>query len=353
MTIAGIGTELGTDTGAPVFTHPVAVCDIGGTNVRIAESLEPGTSARVVTHLPTGEHSDLAAAISSCLHAFTRTPRSLIVCAAGPIDGRRVTLTNANWTIDGPQIADALGLDQGLLLNDFEAQAIMLPALGPDAAQAIGAGAVHPGAVHPVSGTRLVLGPGTGLGAALLMDLQGRHMPLVTEAGHMGFAPSSPFEHDLWTALQRRTVRITGETLLSGPGTVRLYHALCDLGGVLPETDDPATITMLAGAAPDKMAAQTLRLFWTLVARYSGSLALGLLAKGGVTLSGGILPKLLPFLDPTEFRCAFEDQPPLSGILAGIPTRLATGETGVLDGLAAFAARPDTFMIDWAARLWR
>ncbi|MFX5656604.1 glucokinase, partial [Acinetobacter baumannii] len=53
--------------------------------------------------------------------------RSMIVCAAGPLHGRSVKLTTAAWTLDGPAVADALGLEQGLLLQDFEALALSIP----------------------------------------------------------------------------------------------------------------------------------------------------------------------------------------------------------------------------------
>lgn len=347
MTLANTLLRTGDAVDAPVFPHPVALCDIGGTNVRLAEVAAPGAPVRAVARFPTEGHDDLAAAVHSQRNAFSRPPASLIVCAAGPLDGRRVSLTNARWTIDGPQVATTLGLRQGLLLNDFEAQAIMLPALRPDAVRAIG----NPSATVE-HGARLILGPGTGLGAALLVPWQGRLMPLVTEAGHMGFAASNAFERDVWAVVQRRTLRITGETLLSGPGTVRLYHAVCELGGVPPATNDPAAITDMAEKARDGMEATTLRLFWTLAARFSGNLALGFLAKGGVVLSGGILRKIADFLDPAEFRRAFADQAPLEAIVARIPVALATDEGSVLDGLAALAAQPERFMIDWHGRLW-
>ncbi|MGC2220971.1 MAG: glucokinase, partial [Methylocella sp.] len=41
--------------------------------------------------------------------------------------------------------------------------------------------------------------------------------------------------------------------------------------------------------------AATLRLCWALTARFAGDLALAFLAKGGVTFSGGILPRIVEF----------------------------------------------------------
>ena len=333
---------------APSFAYPVALCDIGGTNVRLTELVEPGAALGAVAHAHTDQYEGLAGAVDALSASFSRKPRSLVVCAAGPVEGRRVKLTNARWTIDGPQIAGALGLDQGLLLNDFEAQAIMLPTLG-------GAGTIPIGDAEVPGGeqTRLVLGPGTGLGVGLLLPWQGRLMPVMTEAGHMDFAPASPFEFDLWTVLHRTLTRVTGESLLSGPGTVRLYKAICELEGFTPTAHDGAEITRIAHEQPDGVEARTQRIFWTLVARYAGSLALGMLAKGGVALSGGILKKITAFLDAAEFRRAFDAQEPLGALVAKIPVTLVIDEGCVQNGLAELAAEPGRFMIDYKARLWR
>ena len=146
---------------------------------------------------------------------------------------------------------------------------------------------------------------------------------------------------------------MTGETLLSGPGTVRLYHAICELEGVAPAANDGAEITRIAHAHRDGIEARTQRIFWTLVARYAGCLALGLLAKGGVALSGGILKKITAFLDVAEFRRAFDDHAPLGELVAKIPVTLVTDDGSVQGGLAALAAEPGRFMIDYRARLWK
>lgn len=335
------------DADVPSFRYPVALCDIGGTNVRLAEVTAPDADLTIVAHVGTGEHESLAQAIDACRGSFVAPPRSLIVCAAGPVDGRSVKLTNANWTIDGPQTAQALNLEQGLLLNDFEAQAIMLPSLRPGNTLAIG------DVARPEKeGTHLVLGPGTGLGVGLLVPSQGRLMPVMTEAGHMDFSAVTPHEHELWEILRRKTGRVSGESVLSGPGSVRLYEALCELGGVKPATDDAAEITERAKQEPQGIEAQTMRLFWVLVARFAGTLALGFVAKGGVTLSGGILKRIVEFLDPVAFRREFDSQPPLQDLVSRIPVQVVMDDRVVLEGLAAFAADPGRFMISYPERLW-
>jgi glucokinase len=126
------------------FPFPVLLCDIGGTNARFSLAPAPGAPPRPGPHLKTGNFPSLEDALAAALAGLGRKPRSLIACAAGPVSGRAVKLTNADWTIDGADVAARAGLDQGLLLNDFEAQAFSLPVLEPAWVQPIGAFAPTP-----------------------------------------------------------------------------------------------------------------------------------------------------------------------------------------------------------------
>jgi glucokinase len=75
-------------------------------------------------------------------------------------------------------------------------------------------------------------------------------------------------------------------------------------------------------------------------------------ATGGVTLAGGVLPRVVDFLDETAFRQAFEAKAPVDGLAKRIPTRLVTDEMTVLLGMAAIAAAPDRYAIDYPTRKW-
>jgi glucokinase len=328
------------------FPFPVLLCDIGGTNVRVAETRKPGEAPGPSIHMQTGEHAGLAEALASLAANWPRRPRSLIVCGAGPLDGRRLKLTNAEWAIDGPEIADALNLEQGLLLNDFEAQALSLPALLPEWTREIGN--VPP----PAGGLRLVLGPGTGLGAAALAEIDGRFLPLATEIGHTCFGPARAEEEALWPHLERVHGRVTAESVISGPGLVRLHHArLATRGLPAGELDGVAIVDRALAGGAEEIA--TVRLFWQLVARLSGDLALTFLATGGISLSGGVLPRICDLLDPAEFRRIFEAKAPLEHVVRAIPTRVITSGAGVLAGMAGLAANPERYVLDYGARCWR
>ena len=329
------------------FPYPLILCDIGGTNVRVAFVREAGARIELLGHLKTAAFAGLAEAIEAALANHAMAPRSVIACAAGPMNGRELKLTNASWDIDGPAIAEKLGLAQGLLLNDFEAQALALPVL--ERAWLTPLGAPMPAA----TGTRVILGPGTGLGAAALVESHGRFIALPSEAGHISFGPANEEETALWPHLEPAHGRITVECVLSGPGLVRLHTArFAAAGRGAPLIDDAALVDR---AVQDRAGeeARTLGLFWRLIGRFSGDLALAFLARGGVTFSGGILPRLLPLLDAADFRAAFEAKAPVEAIVKSIATDLITAPDAVLTGMAAIAAEPERYGIDYAGRKWR
>ena len=88
------------------------------------------------------------------------------------------------------------------------------------------------------------------------------------------------------------------------------------------------------------------------VARFAGDMAVTFVATGGVTLAGGVLPRIVDFLDDSAFRAAFEAKAPVDALARSIPTRLITRSDAVLAGMAAIAAAPDRYGIDYAARGW-
>src|SRR6202158_4997810 len=76
--------------------------------------------------------------------------------------------------------------------------------------------------------------------------------------------------------------------------------------------------------------AMSLALFWRIVGRFAGDMAVTFVAFGGVTLAGGVLPRLLEFLDEAAFRQAFEAKAPVDALARRIPTRLVTHSDSVL-----------------------
>ena len=68
--------------------------------------------------------------------------------------------------------------------------------------------------------------------------------------------------------------------------------------------------------------------------------------------SGGVLPRLVDFLDEAEFRRGVESKAPVDGVARRIPTRLVTHPDLVLVGMAAIGAAPMNYVLDYAGRGW-
>ena len=328
------------------FPFPAVVCDTGGTNVRFALVETPGAPLSDIVHLHTGDYAGLPEAIEAAVPKLGARPRSAIACGAGPVAGRTLKLTNAPWVMDGPEAARRTGLAQGLLLNDFEAQALSLPTIPEIWERRIGP------LKFGAEGPQVILGPGTGLGVAALVEADGRFTPVSSEACHIDFGPISPEEYALWPHLERAHGRITSESVISGAGLARVHRARMMAKGAPDPHDEPQAVTAAALADPKGEAATSLRLYWHIVARFAGDMAVTFVATGGVTLSGGVLPRVVDFLDESAFRAAFENKAPVDGLAKRVPTRLVTKEEAVLIGMAAIAAAPNRYAIDYASRAW-
>jgi len=237
------------------FPFPALVCDTGGTNVRFALVSEPGGRLSDIVHLQTGDYPGLAEAIEAAVPKLATRPRSIIACGAGPVAGRTLKLTNAPWVMDGPEAARRTGLKQGLLLNDFEAQALSLPTIPEGWERRIGPLKFGP------EGPQVILGPGTGLGIAALVEADGRFTPVSSEACHIDFGPVRPEEFEIWPHLERAHGRITSESVISGAGLARVHRARMIAKGAPDPHVDPPAVTAAAAVAdlsPLSLAATTM-----------------------------------------------------------------------------------------------
>src|SRR5690606_25915350 len=157
---------------------------------------------------------------AAVLDRFAVRPKSAMLAVAAPIDGDEIELTNCDWVVRPRVMISALGLDEVVLLNDFEAQALGVVALGPEHMEKIGGGEAE-----PASG-RVVLGPGTGLGVAGLVHSRGLWIPVPGEGGHVDIGPRSPRDFEIFPHIERIEGRISAEQMLCGRGLVNLYRAV-------------------------------------------------------------------------------------------------------------------------------
>jgi glucokinase len=266
----------------------------------------------------------------------------MMLAIATPLVGDRFRLTNAPWIIDPAQLRKRFGLQEVVLMNDFAAQGLAALALGPDDLVRIGGDEVVDG--HP----KVVIGPGTGLGIAQIINVGGKWAVIPGEGGHIDLGPRSAREMAIWHFLKKEDGRMSAENALSGRGLENLYQAICRLEGDRVEAWDASDISHRGLKDSDVHAREAVELFLTLLARIAGDMALLSLAYGGIYVAGGIAAKMLPGIVKPAFRAEFEDKAPHSAIMKAIPLHVMTHPTAALEGLAACVREPERFSLEGA-----
>ncbi|WP_235582104.1 glucokinase [Rhizobacter sp. Root1221] len=303
-------------------TFPRLLGDIGGTNARFAWQASPGAALTDIATYPAADYATVLDAIREYLRAHAKpTPRWCAIGIANPITGDRVQMTNHHWSFSISEVQRAVGLDRFLLINDFTALALSLPALEAGQLRQVGGGQVVDGG--PVA----LVGPGTGLGVSGLLHTGGGvSVPLNGEGGHVTLGGTNDREDAVIASLRRRFGHASAERALSGPGLVNLYEALCELDGVLAKPMTAAALTAASVAGSDPQAAETEALFFSFLGTVAGNLALSLGARGGVYIGGGIVPRLGDRILASAFRNRFEQKGRFQPYLASIPVFVVSAE---------------------------
>jgi glucokinase len=330
------------------LSFPILIGDIGGTNARFSILLDADSEPVQFTSVKTADFPTIDEAIQRAILDKTTThPVSAILAVAGPIESDEIPLTNCDWVVSPKHMLANLGLKDVVVINDFEAQALAIASLGDENRERIGPQR------DDMMASRVVLGPGTGLGVAGLVHARHMWFPVPGEGGHVDIGPRSARDYQVFPHIETIEGRVAGEQILCGRGLVNLYRAVCAADGVTPELSDPSEVTAKGLGGENAQAAETLSLFSTYLGRIAGDLALIFMARGGVYLAGGISQKIIPALKSPEFRAAFEDKAPHKALMATIPTYVVTHSQAALAGLATYARTPDDFGLSLDGRRWR
>jgi glucokinase len=270
-------------------------------------------------------------------------PDAVAIGVAGPVTGLRARMANVPWLADASAMAERLADRPVALLNDLEAMAWAVPLLEDEELVTLQAGDAIP------TGNACLIAAGTGLGEALLHNIEGRFVPSASEGGHADFAARTPRELALVERLRRVHGRVDVEEVVSGPGLVNLFrftHDTEDLAracrAVGPDVDPadlPAAITASGLTAGCARCAEALEMFVEAYGAQAGNLALRSVATAGVYVGGGIAPRILPAMTDGRFIAAFQDKAPMTDLLRTMPVRVITNAGAGLLGAAVRAAQ--------------
>lgn len=335
---AAVAARVASPGAALAASYPRLVADIGGTNARFGWLAAPGAPLGQVRTLPVPAFAGPAEAarqylddLAAAQGAAWRPPRHAAFAVATAVAGDRVAFTNSHWNFSREAVRHALGLEQLLMLNDFEALALSLPCL--TAAQLRCPDARLPHAPGAAPGLLAVVGPGTGLGVGAVVHTRQGWVALPGEGGHATLAAGDAREAAVIEVVRRQYPHVSAERLLSGIGLPLLHQALGEVRGAAPAAPWTAeAIVTAALAGTDAQAGETVDLFCALLGSFAGNVALTLGARGGVYIGGGIVPRFADRFFASAFRQRFEAKGRFQGYLAAIPTALITDTLAALSG---------------------
>ncbi|MFK8032029.1 MAG: glucokinase [Gammaproteobacteria bacterium] len=297
------------------------LADVGGTHTRCAVANEAGVREVVVFD---NKHFE---SLESVLRDYVARQKErhgsvdeVILGVAGPVTGDHVALLNLDWSFSASDISRAVDARQTRLVNDFEALAYSLASLPAAELSQCGGRTPSPYA------TKVVLGPGTGLGVSSAVWTGSRWLALPGEGGHVSLAATNEREVELCRYLRHRFGHASAERALSGAGLSNIHHF------VTGDTLEPVDISKLA-TSRDKGASESFGLFFALLGSVASNLALTLGAAGGVYVAGGVAKKNMALLNEDRFRRRFENKGRYSNYLARIPVYWIKSETPALAGL--------------------
>ena len=311
--------------------------DIGGTHARFAMAEVAGGKVvalgEAVT-LKTAEHASFQLAWQE----FERIsggalPPAAAIAVAGPVGGDIIRFTNNPWIIRPALIPEKLGAERYVVVNDFAAVAHSV-------AQADDAHFLHvcgPETALPDEGAISVVGPGTGLGVAVLLrHAHGYHVQ-PTEGGHIDYAPLDRIEDQILARLRKRHRRVSVERVVAGPGIVDIYETLASIEDrAIPHRDDKA-IWAAGMDGSDPLAAAAVDRFCLSLGSVAGDLALAHGSKA-LVLAGGLGFRIRDNLVASGFADRFRAKGRFDAMMAAMPVKLITHpQPGLFGAAAAFA----------------
>ncbi|MDO6963342.1 glucokinase [Rhizobium alvei] len=314
------------------FGRQAVVGQIGATHMRFAIIDIDQLKVDHFVSLRSAGFETIETAISAYLASVPQAPDLMCLAVSGPVRNGEVVMTNRSFRVSGKELCETLGMKRVSVVNDFEAIAVSLPVLSAHDLDDIGGGTVD------IDGTKIVSGPGTGLGVASLVRIDGVWTALPSEGGHVSFAAETEAEFWLRSRVAARIGYVGAEHLLSGPGMSLVYAILAQEAGRQQVDLSPSEIIALADGESDPVACQVLGYFVTWLGRFMGDLALAHGATGGVYIGGGIAPHILPFLHDGRFRSAFDAKGVMSDYVRNIPVKVIKARDAGLKGAAMLLA---------------
>ena len=290
--------------------------DIGGTNIRTAVA-NIGSSDLIN---PLKKNHNNIISIDALINDFLMkdsTIKHIVFSVAGPKINQSISMTNAELQIDKNYILENFKLDSCHILNDWESIGHSLSILKNQEIKFINHG-------KPFNDTALVLGPGTGLGAALVV---GDGIILPTELGNSSIDISKIFQQSI---LKNNNDFKNVESIISGKGLEKIFFSI---SGLKKKPEE-----IVRSYESDKFAKQSIDIFVISISQLLSELALIYMPGKGIYLSGALIRSLVNFFNFDSFtKNFFENKKfPHKEILKQTPLAIINKEMASLHGSLNF-----------------
>jgi glucokinase len=280
----------------------------------------------------------LAAFLAEIEGAYPIAVASLAV--AGPVEGDSAKVTNLPWVIVRTELEHRFSIETVVLCNDFEAVGYGIAGLNEQDYSTLQVG-------ESGAGPRAVIGAGTGLGQAYMIEHAQGWKVYPTEGGHTDFAPQDSTQTRLLEHLLKRFEHVSYERLVSGEGIVTIYNFLRDYRQ-MEENPDCRLAMMKENAAKvisdyardgDSLSYEAMMLFFALYGAQAGNLALTVMPKNGLYIAGGIVTKNLDLLEQSSFLDALLAKGRMRHLLERLPIRVVLDPEAGLKGAHLLARK--------------
>jgi glucokinase len=309
--------------------------DVGGTNLRIA-LIEIKNKKPIIIkqkRFITAKVKDLPSVIKE----FGNSSKTACIGFAGPIVGNNAKLTNADLSVNITDLKKKTNLKEITLINDFHAIGYGVPFLNKSDFLVLNNGKGFNNNI------KMVVGPGTGLGKAYLIDKK----VYPCEGGLTTLAVADIDDYSLLDYLKDKyNGQVYYEDVISGRGLIDIYDHLeiktnlqinFKIRKLIKEEPVYKAKIITEYSSKDKLCDMTLKIFTKFYARFVRDSALNLISSR-VYLVGGISVAICPYLE-TFFIDEFLKHRNYSQLLKKINVSVILKEDVGLLGCGAVAGK--------------
>lgn len=312
----------------------IIIADVGGTNGRFAiAKYKNATDKPKISNIRVFSCPDYAS-FDAMMEAYIDTlsediPNSAQLAIAGEMTPRYGNLWHFNWNISASQLEEKFNLNRVTLMNDYEAMVRSIPYLRAE--DYFNITDFDDGLID---GPYTVFGVGSGLGGSIAKPSPNGLEVVSTEIGHVSFAPKTDLEIELLNFTKKSVKNVSNESYLSGPGLKRIHHFVNAMGTNSEKNLTASEITSAALNRTDNDCIKTVEIFLDILASVAGDIALSQGARGGIYISGGIVPRLIDLIDRNRFAKRFNNKGPMKDYVSKIPVKVIMSDMPALYGAA-------------------